>query len=178
MRVWELRPGSRCVQPHCLSSATQPDVPAPVYFFIVSIVLGIVFPLIPIVPALAAFLSASQGLALQLTRISHCRSPVFCLAASFVEIALSARCPSSGHHRGQKRSADRDIGDIGEILGSFCADPKTVASISILHVLIVSMGKSLPRRDRPHRIGNCVPSGTAKNAALGQIRPETGSPIG
>jgi hypothetical protein len=49
----------------------------PLYFFIVSIVLRIVFPLIFIVLAPAAFLSPAQGLALQTVSIFHCRWPVF-----------------------------------------------------------------------------------------------------
>jgi hypothetical protein len=55
----------------------QPKVVTPLYFSLFSIVLRIVFPLIPIVLAPALFLSFSQGLALQTGRIFHCRSPVF-----------------------------------------------------------------------------------------------------
>jgi hypothetical protein len=47
------------------------------HFSLLSIVLRIVFSLLPIVIALAAFLSLSQSLALQTAPIFHCRSPVF-----------------------------------------------------------------------------------------------------
>jgi hypothetical protein len=56
-------------------------VVTPPVFFIVSIVLRIVFPLLPIVLAQAAFLSPLQSLTLQTTRFFHCRSPVFFFSA-------------------------------------------------------------------------------------------------
>jgi hypothetical protein len=67
---------------------SQPDVAAPPCIFIVSIVLGIAFPLIPIVLAPTLFLSFSQGLALQTGRFFHCRSPVFLFWQLVVEIEL------------------------------------------------------------------------------------------
>src|ERR1700731_978618 len=87
MRVRELRPGSSAnsatklppdsdsraaplpfFRPHNRTWITRPD------FRLFPLFCALFFPLLPIVPAPAAFLSSFQRLALYLARIFHCRS--------------------------------------------------------------------------------------------------------
>ena len=105
------------------------------------------------------------------------------IACIFVRQTFRRNClpgawSPSRYHRGQKRSADRDIGDICEKLGLFCADRKTVASNSILQALIVLM--DIPFRDATGHTGsgNRMPFWNSRGSTLGQIKPETGSANG
>jgi hypothetical protein len=100
------------------------------------------------------------------------------LFGQFRRNCLPALGPHRGTIAGQKCSIDRDIGDIWEKLGLFCADPKTVASNSILQVLIVLMGKRFGDATDRTEWGPACHSGTAEDASLGQINPEIGTPIG
>jgi hypothetical protein len=127
--------------------ALQPDVVRPLYFFIISIVLRIVFPLIPIVLAPAAFLSSAQGLALQTASIFHCRSPVFfpgpggtgCDRNSFRGVSAESTAPTG----------------TSVILALFCAGPKKGCidfGIASYGRIVPVDGTSLPRRSaRPRR---------------------------
>ena len=73
--------------------ASQPDVNHAAGFPTVPIVLRIVFPLLAIVLAHAAFFSPVQGVALYLARIFHCRSIVFCLGVFWTDGAPGQQSP-------------------------------------------------------------------------------------
>jgi hypothetical protein len=90
---------------------------------LLSIVLRIVFPLIPIVLAPAAFLSLPQGLTLQTASIFHCRSPV----VFGKPLATWLRSQRLGGALAESKA----LTGTSAILALFCSDSKTVASCNM-----------------------------------------------
>ena len=104
---------NQILQANPTSNSTGPRAPRmqrpATVFFIVSIVVRIVFSLLPIVLLPASFLKLYQYLILQIDRISHCRFIVF-FQTPGSGVSYRRSCPHiRGRRRGQKRSADRDI---------------------------------------------------------------------
>ena len=140
MRVRELRPGSSAnsatklppdsdsraaplpfFRPHNRTWITRPD------FRLFPLFCALFFPLLPIVPAPAAFLSPFQGLALYLVRIFHCRSIVFCLG-QLLDFPVSALRvdPDRGDHR--VAAVERQLGGAGRDVDHQCGKPEPVGA--------------------------------------------------